>query len=74
MGHGYVFSVAVGTIVELLNLVPFLSGDETIDSEKEWGGGGWLAGLCLHIKKGGGSLLHIERPLHFCRILDSLST
>ena len=28
VGHGYVFSMAVGTIGELFKLVPFLLGDE----------------------------------------------
>ena len=27
--------------------------------------------LCLHIKKGGESLLHVERPFYFCQILNS---
>ena len=30
MGHGYVFSMAVGSIGELLKLVPFLLGDEQL--------------------------------------------
>ena len=30
VGHGYVFSMAVGTIVEWLKLVPFLLGDEQL--------------------------------------------
>ena len=30
MGHGYVFSMAVGTIREWLKLVPFLLGDEQL--------------------------------------------
>ena len=44
MGHGYVFSLAVGTIGEWLKLVPFLLGDE------HRGGGGWQSGNILAVK------------------------
>ena len=37
MGHGYVFSMAVGSIRELLKLVPFLLGEEKLILR---GGGG----------------------------------
>ena len=37
VGHGYVFSMAVGTIGEWLKLVPFFVRGRTVD----WGGGGW---------------------------------
>ena len=37
MGHGYVFSMAVGTIGEWLKLVLFLLGDEQLILK----GGGW---------------------------------
>ena len=40
MEHGYVFSVAVGTIGEWLKLVPFFVRGRTVDSK---GGGGWVA-------------------------------
>ena len=33
VGHGYVFSMAVGTIGEWLKLVPFLWGDEQLIRE-----------------------------------------
>ena len=39
MGHGYVFSMAVGTIGEWLKLVPFLLGDERLLILR--GEGGW---------------------------------
>ena len=39
MGHGYVFSMAVGTIGEWLKLVPCFGGGKKVDSE----GGGGLA-------------------------------
>ena len=40
MGHGYVFSMAVGTIGTWLKVVPFsVLGDEQLIL----GGGGWLA-------------------------------
>ena len=35
VGHGYVFSMAVGTIGEWLKLVPFYVREQTVD----WGGG-----------------------------------
>ena len=38
MGHGYVFSMAVGTIREWVKLVPFCVRGRTVDSE---GGEGW---------------------------------
>ena len=38
VGHGYVFSMAVGAIGEWLKLVPFLLGDEKLFLR---GGGGW---------------------------------
>ena len=38
VGHGYVFSMAVGTIWEWLKLAPFLLGDEQLILK---GGGGW---------------------------------
>ena len=38
MGHGYVFSMAVGTIGEWLKVVPFFVRGRTVDSK---GGGGW---------------------------------
>ena len=37
MGHGYVFSIAVGAIGEWLKVVPFYLRGRTVDS---WGGGG----------------------------------
>ena len=37
VGHGYVFSVTVGTIGEWLKLVSFFVRGRTVDSE----GGGW---------------------------------
>ena len=37
MGHGYMFSMAVGTIGEWLKVVPFLLGDEQLILR---GGGG----------------------------------
>ena len=37
VGHGYVFSMAVGTIGEWLKLVPFLLGDKRLILR----GGGW---------------------------------
>ena len=40
MGHGYVFSMAVGTIGEWLKVVPFLLGDEQLILR---GGGGGRA-------------------------------
>ena len=39
MGHGYVFSMAVGTIGEWLKPVPFFVWGRTVDSEG--GGAGW---------------------------------
>ena len=33
VGHGYVFSMAVGTIGEWLKLVPFFVRGRTVDSE-----------------------------------------
>ena len=39
VGHGYVFSLAVGTIGEWLKLFPFFVRGRTNDSEGE----GWLA-------------------------------
>ena len=52
-GHGYVFSMAVGTIVEWLKVVSFLLGDEQLILR---GGGRWqflkiniLAGRQTHI-------------------------
>ena len=44
MGHGYVFSMAVGTIGEWLELVPFLLGDKQLILS---GGRGGLAGSLL---------------------------
>ena len=41
VGHGYVFSMAVGTIWEWLKLVPFLLGDEQLIL-KGGGGGSFL--------------------------------
>ena len=38
MGHGYVFSITVGTIGEWLKLVPVFVRGRTVDSEE--GGGG----------------------------------
>ena len=38
--HGYVFSMAVGTIGEWLKLVSFLVRGRTVDSEGGGGGGG----------------------------------
>ena len=40
MQHGYVFSMAVGTIEEWLKLVPFFVRGRTVDSEGGGGGGG----------------------------------
>ena len=45
MKHGYVFSMAVGTIGEWLKLVPFFVRGRTVD----WGGGGWQY-LVKHLK------------------------
>ena len=42
MGHGYVFSLAVGTIGEWLKLVPFFVRDRTVDSEGGRGRGSFL--------------------------------
>ena len=39
VGHGYVFSMVVGTIGEWLKLVTFLLGDEQLILRG--GGGGW---------------------------------
>ena len=39
VGHGYVFSMAVGTIGEWLKLVPFLLWEEQLILKG--GGGGW---------------------------------
>ena len=39
MGHGYVFSMAVGTFGKWLKVVPFFVRGRTVDSES--GGGGW---------------------------------
>ena len=39
MGHGYVFSMTVGTIGEWLKPVPFFVWGRTVDSEG--GGAGW---------------------------------
>ena len=44
MGHGYVFSMAVGTIGEWLKVVPFLLGDEQLIR-----GGGGLAVFKINI-------------------------
>ena len=42
VGHGYVFSFAVGTIGEWLKLVPFLLGDEQLILKGGGGGGGFF--------------------------------
>ena len=38
VGHGYVFSMAIGTIGEWLKLVPYFVRGRTVD----WGGGRFL--------------------------------
>ena len=40
MGHGYVFSMAVGTIGEWLKLVPFFVRVRTDSDSEGWGWGG----------------------------------
>ena len=40
MGNGYVFTMTVGIIGELLKLVPFLLGDEQLNLGGGGGGGG----------------------------------
>ena len=48
MGHGYVLSMAVGTIGEWLKLVPFFVRGRTVDSEGD-GGGDWQVFLKINI-------------------------
>ena len=54
MGHGYVFSMAVGTIGEWLKGVPPFFRGRTVDSEGG-GGGGWQV---LFSKTNLGNIIH----------------
>ena len=50
LGHGYVFSMAVGTIGQWLKLFPFLLGDEQLILREEGGGLDFLKINILAVK------------------------
>ena len=76
MGHGYVFSMAVGTIGEWLKVVPFLLGDEQLILRGGAGSFFFSSGRserCLPVlthKKGKD---HFQCPFHFCAIFNNFA-